>query len=64
VPDTGTSTLSTEQVAQVLKLVGIAGSVELKVSVPDAGGIDVTGEQQTKTSKALEFFASELPGGN
>jgi hypothetical protein len=27
-------------------------------------GIDVTGEQQTKTRKALEFFASELPGGN
>jgi len=36
VPDTGTSTLSTEQVAQVLKLLRIAGSVELKVSVPDA----------------------------
>ncbi len=27
-------------------------------------GIDVTAEQQTKTRKALEFFASELPGGN
>ena len=27
-------------------------------------GIDVAGEQQTKTRKALEFFASELPGGN
>jgi hypothetical protein len=27
-------------------------------------GIDVTEEQQTKTRKALEFFASELPGGN
>jgi hypothetical protein len=27
-------------------------------------GIDVTGEQQTKTRKALEFFASELSGGN
>ena len=27
-------------------------------------GIDVTGEQQTKTRKALEFFASEVPGGN
>jgi len=36
VPDTGTSTLSTEQVARVLKLLRIAGSVELKVSVPDA----------------------------
>lgn len=35
-PDTGTSTLSTEQVARVLKLLRIAGSVELKVSVPDA----------------------------
>ena len=27
-------------------------------------GIDVAGKQQTKTRKALEFFASELPGGN
>jgi hypothetical protein len=27
-------------------------------------GIDVAGEQQTKTRKALEFFASELPRGN
>jgi hypothetical protein len=27
-------------------------------------GIDVTAEQQTKTRKALEFFASEVPGGN
>jgi hypothetical protein len=27
-------------------------------------GIDVTAEQQTKTRKALEFFANELPGGN
>jgi hypothetical protein len=36
VPDTGASTLSTEQVAQLLKLLRSAGSVELKVSVPDA----------------------------
>jgi hypothetical protein len=134
VPDTGTSTLSTEQVAQVLKLLRIAGSVELKVSVPDADrrsavaalgidpldaqirqvvffdtpeltldqhgvvvrarriqrkpgdsvvklrplvpeqlppalflgrrGIDVVGEQQTKTRKALEFFAGELGRGS
>ena len=27
-------------------------------------GIEVTGEQQTKTKKALEYFSSELPGGN
>ncbi|MGH9262370.1 MAG: adenylate cyclase, partial [Acidimicrobiales bacterium] len=26
-------------------------------------GIDLSGEQQTKTRKALEFFASELRGG-
>jgi hypothetical protein len=36
VPDTGASTLSTEQVAQLLKLLRSADSVELKVSVPDA----------------------------
>jgi hypothetical protein len=27
-------------------------------------GIDVSGEQQTKTRKALEYFASELGGGD
>jgi len=36
VPDPGASTLSTEQVAQVLRLLRSADSVELKLSVPDA----------------------------
>jgi len=36
VPDTGAPTLSTEQVAQVLRLLRSADNVELKVSVPDA----------------------------
>ena len=35
-PDTGAPTLSTEQVAQVLRLLRSADNVELKVSVPDA----------------------------
>jgi hypothetical protein len=36
VPDAGPPTLSTEQAAQVLRLLRSADSVELKLSVPDA----------------------------
>jgi hypothetical protein len=52
VPDTGSPTPSTEQVARVLRLLRRVEGIELRVSMARTS--------KAKTSKAFEFFAHEL----
>jgi hypothetical protein len=56
--------LPDDALVELLSLVKGADSVELKLTVPESShrprGIDLGGQQQARTRKALEFFSAQL----